>query len=440
MELAVLGIFCLLLLCCVALGASILWALGAGLALFLLYGRKQGFSWRELGAEALGGVKSVRNILTIFLLIGMLTALWRAAGTIPMIVCCAVGFIRPWCFLVMTFLLNCLLSVLTGTSFGTAATMGVICAALGRAMGVPMALTGGAVLSGVYFGDRCSPVSTSALLVAELTGTSVFRNIRRMLRTAAAPFFLTCGVYALLGVFTAGSGQAPAVDAAFARAFVLHPVTLLPAAAVLLLSLLQVNVKAVMAASIALSLPVCVLVQHVPVGDLPRLLALGYRTADAGLAPMLNGGGVASMLRVAAIVCISSSYSGIFQKTGLLEPLRRRILALRRRTSPFAAILASAVGAAVIACNQTLTILLTHQLCRGLEEDSERFAVDIEDTAAVVAPLVPWSIAGAVPLAAIGAPEASLLLACFLYLLPLWGLACSLRRENGLSLTNHPAA
>ena len=127
---------------------------------------------------ALDGVLTVRNILITFLLIGILTALWRAAGTIAVIVSYASALIRPSVFLLMTFLLNCAVSVLMGTSFGTSATMGVICATMGTALGVDIRLIGGAVLSGVLFGDRCSPVSTSALLVAELTGTSVFDNIR----------------------------------------------------------------------------------------------------------------------------------------------------------------------------------------------------------------------------------------------------------------------
>ena len=85
--------------------------------------------------------------------------------------------------------------------------------------------------------------------------------------------------------------------------------------------------------------------------------------------------------------------------------------------------LASVVAAAaIIACNQTLTIMLTHQVCGTVEPDAQQFAVDLGDTAVVLAPLVPWSIAGAVPLASIGAPTVCLAAACYLYALPLWQL------------------
>ena len=182
MEWMALGGFGGLLLVCMLLKLPLMCALAAGLCVFLLYGRHAGFGWRALFRMCLEGVRAVKNILIVFFLIGILTALWRASGTIPLIVCRAARLIRPRIFLLAVFLLNCGVSVLTGTSFGTAATMGVICATMGNAMGVDVRLTGGAILSGAFFGDRCSPVSTSALLVAELTKTDIYDNLRGMLR------------------------------------------------------------------------------------------------------------------------------------------------------------------------------------------------------------------------------------------------------------------
>ncbi len=422
METAIIASFCALLLLCVLLGRSILYALAAGLILFLLYGRRKGLSWSELGRLALSGVKTVRNILISFLLIGMLTALWRDAGTIAVVVCYAGGLIRPAVFLVMAFLLNCLVSFLTGTSFGTAATVGVICTTIAATMQLDPLLVGGAVLSGVFFGDRCSPVSTSALLVASVTGTDLYRNIRGMLRTALVPFCVTCAVYAVAGGRTAPSGTMPDLHETFAPCFALRPVALLPAAVILLLALLHVDVKLAMGASILSALPVCVLVQHTAIADLPSLLVFGYHAADPQLAGMLDGGGILSMARVAAIVCLSSSYSGILQRTGLLDRTKRSIDALAQRTTPYAAMLCTSIGASVVSCNQTMAILLTHQLCARPDRDRAETALQLEDTAVLVAPLVPWSIAGAVPLASIGAPTAALFFACYLYLIPLWRL------------------
>ena len=419
MEYIVLGAFSLLLFLCLALNIPILWALVGGLLLFTVYGLLKGFSAREVASFSLDGVKTVKNILITFVLIGVMTALWRGAGTIPMIVCWAIRLIRPPVFLLMTFLLNCMISVLTGTAFGTSATMGVICATMGMSLGVSPFLTGGAVLAGAYFGDRCSPVSTSALLVATLTKTDIFSNIRHMIRSAAVPFVLSCAVYTVVGVLTQGSGEVPDLSAIFAAGFRLHWVTVLPAVVLLVLAVLRVKVKLAMTASICTAIPICLLVQQTAAADLPRLMVLGYAAQDAQIASMLNGGGIVSMAKVVAIVCISSAYSGIFQKTGLLEGIKAGIHVLSRRTTPYIAAAVTAAVTGVIACNQTLMIMLTHQLCCETDADAERFALTLEDTAVVIAPLIPWSIACEVSLTSVGAPLHAIFFACFLYLLPI---------------------
>ena len=422
MEWIVLGLFCTGLLLCIVLDFSILYALGAGLVLFWLYGKYKGFSWGALFEMSLSGVKTVKNILITFLLIGLLTALWRDAGTIPVIVCYATRLIRPSIFLLMTFLLNCGVSILTGTAFGTAATMGVICATMANTMGIDLMLVGGAVLSGVFFGDRCSPVSTSALLVAELTGTNIFQNIKGMVRTAMVPFLATCGIYTLIGSFTVGDGQVPDLQSMFGREFALSWVALLPAVVILVLSVMQVNVKKAMSLSILTALPISLLVQGTTVAQLPALLFSGYKAADPQVAAMINGGGVMSMVRVACIVSLSSAFSGIFRSTGLLDSIKQAIGKLSVRTNPFAATMCTSLVAGMIACNQTLAIMLTNQLCDDLEPDNAKRAMNLENTAVVLSALVPWSIASGVPLASVGGPARSILLACFLYLLPLWRL------------------
>ncbi len=417
------ALFCAALLVCVALGKSVVYALAAGLVIFALYGRRRGFSWRALGGMIVSGVKTSASVLLVFPLIGMLTAFWRACGTLPLIICCAVDLIRPEILLLMTFLLNCAVSVLTGTAFGTAATMGTICVSVGVSMGMDPLLLGGAMLSGVYFGDRCSPVSTSALLVSELTGTDIYDNIRRMVKTALVPFLLSCAVYALLGLRGAADGAQADLWALYGREMPLHWTMCLPAVLILVLSLFRVKVKRAMAASILAAALLYVLVRRPGVLTLLKTAFFGYTASDAEVGALLNGGGILSMLRVALIITISSAYSGIFRSTGLLDGVRARIGELSGRTTPCFALFVTSLVSGLVACNQTLTIILAHQLCAQTQEDRQTLAIDMEDTAVVLAPLVPWSIAGATPLSTVGAPTASLLFACFLYLLPLWRLA-----------------
>ena len=418
MEVLMIGIFCALLIICIITGKSILYALLAGLIIFSLYGKKQGYSWRQISRMALQGVWKVKNILLTFILIGMLTALWRQAGTIPAIICYTVHLIKPSTFLLMTFLLNCLISVLTGTALGTAATIGVVCATMASALGIPSWMTGGAILSGVYFGDRCSPVSTSALLVAELTETGIYTNIKNMIKSALAPFTITCILYLTVSIQLHGKTEMPDLGHAFGSEFRLSWIALLPAAVILLLSVVQAGVKIAMIASIVTAIPVCIGLQNMAFTELPELLLNGFHSTDVTVAAMLNGGGITSMLKVGAIVCISSSYSGIFQATGILNGFQKMVCLLADRTKPYFAVLVTSILTSVMACNQTLSIMLTDQLCSRTEPDKLRFANNLEDSAVLIAPLVPWSIACAVPLTAAGAPGYSVLFAVFLYLLP----------------------
>lgn len=422
MEVLTIGIFCALLIICIITGKSILYALLAGLIIFSLYGKKQGYSWRQISRMALQGAWKVKNILLTFILIGMLTALWRQAGTIPAIICYTVRLIKPSTFLLMTFLLNCLISVLTGTALGTAATIGVVCATMASALGIPSWMTGGAILSGVYFGDRCSPVSTSALLVAELTETGIYTNIKNMIKSALAPFTITCILYLTVSIQLHGKTEMPDLGHAFGSEFRLSWIALLPAAVILLLSVMQAGVKIAMIASIVTAIPVCIGLQNMAFTELPELLLNGFHSTDVAVAAMLNGGGITSMLKVGAIVCISSSYSGIFQATGILNGFQKMVCLLANRTKPYFAVLVTSILTSVMACNQTLAIMLTDQLYSRTEPDKLRFANNLEDSAVIIAPLVPWSIACAVPLTAAGAPGYSVLFAVFLYLLPLCDL------------------
>ncbi len=424
MDIFILLIFTAILVGCIAADISILIALAAGYFLFALYSVKKGFSVKNVLLMSLEGILSAKNILITFMLIGILTALWRACGTIPSIVSYSMGVVRAELIIPITFLLNCMVSFLTGTAFGTAATMGCICMTVAKAMGADTLLVGGAILSGAFFGDRCSPVSTSALLVSELTHTNLYKNIKSMMKTAAVPFAASLVIYTVSGFLfsNTSSGIMPDVEKMFGNTFNLHPVTFIPAVVILVLSLAKLNVKITMGASIIISAIICASVQKMQFVQVLQYSVFGYETTDSAISSMINGGGIVSMLRVAAIVGISSSYSGIFRKTGILDSVSGLIAKVGNRLYPFAAVVLTSIVSGAVACNQTLAIMLTDQLTGSLEKDNEKFAIYLENSAVVIAPLIPWSIAGGVPIASSGSPSASVLSAFYLYLVPIWGL------------------
>lgn len=404
--------------------------LTAGFFLLLFYGIYQKHTAREMFSCAFSGIQTVKNILLTFVLIGMITAVWRACGTIPYIVYHSTKVCNPHFMVLITFLLCCLISFLTGTAFGTAATMGVICVTMANSMGVPLLFTGGAVLAGSFFGDRCSPMSTSALLVSSLTKTDLFHNIVNMMKTSVVPFAVTCVIYAVVGMSFEVHQDTSGVQEIFADHFVLHWAALIPAVVMILFSLFKINVKITMGVSVLCGIVVAMLVQKMGLPELFQLVVFGYQPEHAEVRTLLSGGGILSMTRVFLIVCISSCYAGMCEATGLLTGVRKMLVLISRKITPYGGIFVTSVITAVIACNQTLSIMLTHQLCGELEKDPERMAIHLENTAVVIAALVPWSIAAAVPLSSVGAPLVCILTACYLYLLPLWNFAIALKTDR----------
>ncbi len=428
-EISVLSLFALSLVLCIGYDVSILVALIFGFFLFFGYGLYKKHSFKAMASMAFSGIRTVKNILITFVLIGIITATWRVCGTIPYIVYHATSFCDPRIMVLVTFLLCCVISVLTGTAFGTAATMGVICVTMASSMGIPILYSGGAVLAGSFFGDRCSPMSTSALLVSTLTKSDLYRNIGNMVKSSVVPFMISCLIYALLGMGAETVYDVTEIQNLFADAFRLHPAALIPAAVIILFSCFKVNVKITMSISILCGMAVAVLVQDTSLAELMKIAVWGYKPAEPQVAALLSGGGIQSMVKVFSIVCLSSCYSGMFNGTGLLEGFRGGLNKLSEKILPFGSVLVTSILTVMISCNQALAIMLTHQLCVDTEKDPETMASYMENTVVVIAPLIPWSIAGAVPLASVGAPTACILTACYLYLLPLWNYSVEIRKH-----------
>lgn len=426
----ILGLFIVGLITCVGLNLSIFYALFFGLALFFAYGLTKKHSFMQMLKMSYSGMKTVMSVTLVFIMIGGLTAIWRAAGTIPYIIYYSSQVILPQTFILATFILCCCISMLMGTSFGTAATMGVICMMMGRAMGINPMWIGGAVLAGGFFGDRNSPMSTSALLVSKLTDTNIFSNVRLMIKSAVVPFLLTCIIYLAAGFSMKTSGSSADAVRLFSEHFNLLWVTVLPAALIIVLSAFKVSVKITVVVSVVSGGIICMAVQGTDFVPMLKILLEGYTAPDEKLGAMLNGGGIISMLKPAAIVLLSSSYSGIFEGTGLLSGIKKYIHALAYKLNPFGAYILTSVFTAMISCNQSLAIMLTHQLCGDIMEAKDDNMLSLENSAVLISPLIPWCIAGAVPLAAISAPTSSIWCASYLFFVPIFYYITQFKKQR----------
>ena len=414
-------LFSLSLITCLLLKFSVVYALVIGYIIFIIYGLIKRHNLIVLIKKSFEGVLTVKNILLVFILIGMITALWRASGTIAFIVYIGSKLISPSILILLTFLLCSMLSVLIGTSLGTAATMGVICASIGKTMGVNPYYIGGAILSGIYFGDRCSPMSTSALLIAELTKTNLYTNIKLMIKTSIVPFIVTCLFYLFLGFKSTVSNISVDVTEIFKQNYNLNIIVIIPAILIIILSILKINVKKTMLVSIVISFIIAMFIQRDSIVTLINYCIFGYHHTNEKLNLMMKGGGILSMVNVSLIVGISSSYSGMFKETKMLVSLKKHLKDFSKKTSSYFVIFLSSIISGAIACNQSLGTILTNELCGELVE-KQKMAIILENTVILLVGLIPWNIAMEVPLKAIDVGIMAGVYAFYLYFLPLWNL------------------
>ena len=428
-QMLALGLFIGGLIFCISGGYSLLYALGFGVLCFSAHARSVGIPLPEIVRLLAKGVSRISNILVIFLLIGMLTGVWRLSGTIPFLIDWALSLIDPTFFILWCFLLCAGLSTLIGTAFGTVSTLGVICMLMGQTAGFNELYVGGAILSGVYVGDRCSPMSSSAALVCALTHTDIYGNFKRLLRDGAIPFLLVCAGYAALSLLEPVHEVDANATAILRESFCFDFWVAIPALLVLVLGAFRVNVKIAMATSILVATGCALFLQGADIPTLLRSLVFGYSAPHEGLA-MLAGGGIASMANVTGIVAISSSYSALFEKSGLLDSFEGAVVWLARRIGSFRTTALVGLFSTGLACNQTLSIIITHQLCSHVQSNRREMAMYLENSVVILSAVLPWSIAFSMVSLTLQQTAAIIPFALYLWMVPLYWCVRSRRAHQ----------
>lgn len=286
-----------------------------------------GFKFREIEDLAYESAKKCIPSSAIILAVGIMIAAFMAAGTIPSILVAGMEIITPKFFLPFTFLFCCVISVATGTSWGTAGTVGVAMIGIGTAMGINPAFTSGAIISGAYFGDKMSPLSDTTILASTLTETDIFVHIRTMLWTTIPAAVLCVIVYGVMGIMTANDNY----DRAAADAFVetlkgLYHINLLPVIpliVVIVMILMRKSTVVSLLAGALIAALIAVVYQGCQVSELGTFLTSGFvaKTEDTMVTSILNRGGLTSMLKLLSIFISALGLGGILSGTGILQPI-----------------------------------------------------------------------------------------------------------------------
>lgn len=425
LETLTLCLFIALLLTSALSGFPIVLALVISLGLFVGYCLVRKIPLQEIFHMLKEGFSGGKSVFLTMLFIGMVTGIWRSCGTIPYIIYHCAHIISPRFFLVGIFLFNGFISTLIGSSFGTASTSGVISMSLALTLGINPLYAGGAILSGAFLGDRCSPMSTSALLVATLSGSPLWVNLKNMFRTAIVPFFISLAIFQYLNSSASLQLQTEKLEE-MTTAFVFHPLLLLPVVFMLVLSVARVPIRRAMSVSIITALPLCFFLQHRSLPQVMHHLFLGYVAPGETLGALLNGGGMISMSKACIIVAVSSSFFGIFQHTQLLDGVKKFSSYLYGRFPHLLVMQVMSLFLASFSSNQTLCIMLTAEMSKEEIENPQELALHLENSAIYTPCFIPWNIAGRTPLETVGAPLSSLFFAVYLYVLMLYNLLIEL--------------
>jgi NhaC family Na+:H+ antiporter len=426
-----------ILLFSVTTGYSVAYPLSLSLGILIITFSCQGFPFRALILMGFASSKKAFSVLIILFLIGAVTAVWMAAGTIPTLVYYGTQLINLQYFILSAFLLCCCVSLLLGTSFGTVSTVGVALMIMAKEGDINPYVVAGAIIAGAYFGDRCSPMSSSANLVANLTKTKLHKNLVIMMINGWLPLVTSSLVYLLLSLIHPLHIIKNDLLSEIPKFFVINPLVLLPALAVIILCILKVDVKLTLLTSIGIGLVLGMIVQGYSFWRLISFVVLGFSLEPKiDLTEALTGGGVVSMLKVSIVVILSTSLSGIIVGTKTLAPVENLLKKASSRSSLFLGTTTVGLASAAFGCTQTLAILMTYQVVREKYEqegiDDYQLATDIENTAVVLSPLIPWNIAGLVPATILMSDSGFIPYAVYLYLIPLMNIG-ALRRKFMMS-------
>jgi NhaC family Na+:H+ antiporter len=372
-----------------------------------------GYSFAEARAFMSRGIADALPAIYIFILIGMVIASFMLSGTIAALINWGLDWLTPGTFLVSSFLACSLMSVATGTSWGTVGTLGVVMMGVGAGLGVSPPLVAGAVISGATFGDKLSPVSDTTNLAAMSAGTNLYTHIGAMLYTTVPTFLIVLAVLFAFDQSHSGQwdpGRTREVQAALNNLFEINLlVGLGPIALMLVLAVRRHAAEVTMTASIFLAGFLALVFQE---RTLTELLSALWQNAptDTGMVELdslLGRGGIFSMSWTLLLALMALALGGLLSGGGFLAVLLEGLIArIRRRVSLVAATIGSGVVGNMGLGEAYVSIILNCQLFRGaFRRQSLSPAVlsrSVEEGATLTTGLIPWTTAGAFYAATLG--------------------------------------
>ena len=382
-----------------------------GSVVVVVLGLRLGHSWKDLQQGMVRGISMGLPAILILLAIGILVGSWLAGGVVPLLVVYGLQLLSPGIFLVACCLICAVVSVVTGSSWTTAATIGVALIGVGEGLEISKAMTAGAIVSGAYFGDKLSPLSDTTNLAAGVAEVPLFGHIRHMLWTTIPSMAMALGIYALLGLGAGGESNQAQISLLVEtaeRSFSLSPLLLLAPLSVIACLLLRMPALGAILVGGAVGAVLALTIQGMAPTELAGVLEEGFElnTGVASLNELLSGGGLASMYSTIGLVLCALSFGGLLECTGMLGTIVRAILKFAVNTGRLVgSTLVSAVGVNLLTADQYLSIILPGRMYgdayRKAGLDARNLSRCLEDAGTMTSPLIFWNTCGAAMLGAL---------------------------------------
>jgi len=362
--------------------------------------------WKQVESGMVHGIAGGLSAVLVLLVVGMLVGVWIAAGVVPLLIHYGLMVLAPGWFLVASVIICAVVALATGSSWSTAATVGLALIGVGQALGIDSGMTAGAIVSGSYFGDKMSPLSDTTNLAPAAAGAELFEHIQHMLWTTVPALILALVGFAVMGLDQGGgttdAQQLAAISGGITGAFSLSPVLLLPPVVVLGLVIRRVPALPALLAGTLVAAILAVVVQGASPADVLSASMGGYEstTGVASVDKLLSRGGMSSMLETIALIVCALAFAGVMEASGMLDSLARAVLKWASGAGGLVvATAASAIGLNVLASDQYIAIIVPGRMYRTafLERrlHPKNLSRALEDSGTMTSALVPWNTCGA---------------------------------------------
>ncbi len=402
-----------------ALGGSNQFILLLGAAVAAIVGFFNKISFKNMMDEVAENIKSTTGAILILLMVGALAGTWLVSGIIPSMIYYGLQILSPAIFLPATLIICSVISIATGSSWTTSATVGIALIGIGGALGFPVGMVAGAVISGAYFGDKLSPMSDTTNLAPAMAGTDLFTHIRYMTLTTIPTYVISLILFIILGltVETTGIADSSSLLADIQKSFNITPWLFLVPVIVIGLIIKKTEPLVALLVGTLLAAIFAIIFQPEIILMLSGGESLNFTNAYKGvlnaittdsviptnnktLTDLFKSGGMQKMLGTIWLILCAMVFGGIMDAIGALSRISQGLLSLAKSTlGLFASTVGSCLALNITASDQYLAIVVPGKMFAKAYADKglapENLSRTLEDSGTVTSVLIPWNTCGA---------------------------------------------